>query len=85
VQTEYTWIVPFAEQHEVIELQQRFESLVAEQVETVFEYRVKKFVSCQHVPPNTITKIVTAAIEHCIDSREMALHIAQFIANAPEM
>lgn len=85
VPTECVWIVRSAEKHEVIELQERFESFIAEQVEAVFENRVKKFVGCDHVPANAITKIVAAAIQHRIDSREVALHIVQFIINAPEI
>ena len=42
-------IVPPTEQHEVVELQERFEPLVAEQVELVVDDRIKKLVRREHV------------------------------------
>ena len=62
----------------MVELQERFESFVAEQVDVVIHNRVKKFVCRQHVPPNDISKVIMAAVEYYIDGREMALHIPQF-------
>jgi hypothetical protein len=69
----------------VVELQQRFEPLGAEQVEVIIDYRVEKLLSCEHVLPDRVSKVITTAIEHRIDCREVTLHLAQLILNAYKM
>jgi hypothetical protein len=85
VPAERARIISLTEQHKVVELQERFEPLVAEQVEVIIDYRVEKLVSCEHVLPDRVSKVVTTAIEHRIDCREVTLHLAQLILNASKM
>src|ERR1039457_1240520 len=82
VPTKSAWIIPAAEQHEVVELQERFNPLLAEQVEVVIGYRIEKLVSREHVLPHRVSKVITTAIECRVDCREMTLHVAQLILNA---
>jgi len=82
VLTERVRIISPTEQHEVVELQERFEPLVAEQVEVIIDYRVQKLVSCEHVLPDRVSKVITTAIEQSIDCREVTLHFKQPILNA---
>ncbi len=74
-------VISSSEQHEVVDVQEGFEALIAEQVDVIIHNRFKKFVRRQHVPPNRISEVITAAVQSCIDGREMALHIAQFFIN----
>src|SRR6202034_2796365 len=65
-------IVPPTEQHKMVELQERFETLIAKQVETVSDNRVEKLVRGEHVLPHRVAKIITAAVEDPVDGREVA-------------
>jgi len=85
VPTKHARIVSLTEQHEVVELQERFQPLVAEQVEIITDYRIEKLVRSEHVLPHGVTKVITPAIEHRIDCREVTLHVTQLILNAPKM
>ena len=67
VLTELARIISPTEQHEVVELQQRFEPLLAEQVQAVIHCRIEKLIRREHVLPHCFTKLITTAIEHRID------------------
>ena len=69
----------------MVELQERFEPLVAEQVEVLIDYRIDELVSCEQVPPDRVSKVIATAIEHRIDCREVTLYVAQLILNASKM
>lgn len=79
--TKLPLIVPSAEQDQVVELQERFESFVAEQVEVMIYDCVEIFVGREHVLSDTITEVIPAAFEYCVDCREVTLDIAQLIIN----
>src|ERR1700722_19339230 len=64
-------VVSPTQQHKVVELQERFEPLVAEQVEVIIDYRIEKLVRREHVLPHRIRKVIPTAIEHPVDCREM--------------
>lgn len=85
VPTESTPIVSPPQQHEVVELQQRFDPLAAEEIEPIIDDRIKKLVSREHVLPHGVAKVVTTAIERRIDFREVTLHIPQRIVDALEV
>ena len=85
VPTERARIISPTEQHVVVELQERFEPLVAEQVEVMIDYRIDELVSCEQVPPDRVSKVIATAIEHRIDCREVTLYVAQLILNASKM
>src|ERR1700689_591820 len=56
-------VVPPSEQHKMVELQERFEPLVTEQVEVVSDNRVEKLVRSEHVLAHRVAKIIPAAVE----------------------
>jgi hypothetical protein len=85
VPTKSVRIISATKQHEVVELQERFKPLIVEQVEVVIDYRIEKLVSCEHVLPHRVSKVITTGTECRIDCREMTLHIAQLILNASKM
>jgi hypothetical protein len=75
VSTVGAWVISSAEQHEVIELQQRLESFVTEQVDTLPDYGVEKLVGRDHVLPYHVSEVVSPQVKYGIDRREVALHI----------
>lgn len=77
-------IISPAEQYEMVHLQERFKPVMAEQVEVLRDHRIEKFVGRDHVFPHRVGKIITPAIEHRIDRREVMLHIAQLSVDASE-
>ena len=77
-------VISSAEQHEVIELQQRLESFLTEQVDTFLDNRVEKLVGRDHVLAYYVSEIISPQVKCGIDRREVALHINQLIFNAPE-
>jgi hypothetical protein len=54
VPTEHARIISPIEHHEVVELRELFELLVAEQVELIIDNRIEKIVSCGHVLPHRV-------------------------------
>ena len=78
-------IISATEQHEVVELQERFKPVITEQVETVIDYSIEKLVSCEHVLPHPVSKVIPTAIQRRVDCREMTLYVAQLILNASKM
>ena len=85
VSTERDQIVPLPEQNEVVELQQRFETLAAEEVDIAVDDCIKKPVRREHVSPHRIGEVIAATIQHRIDCREMMLYIAQLILDASKV
>ena len=85
VPTERARIVRPPEQHEVVELQKRFEPLIAEQVKLVINDGIEKLIRREHVLPHQVSKIITTALEHGIDCREVTLHVNQLIFNASKV
>jgi hypothetical protein len=85
VPTEGVPIIPPTEQHEVVELQKRFQPLVAEQVKTIINYYIEKLIRREHVLSHQVSKIITTAPKRGIDCREVTLHFNQLILNASEV
>jgi hypothetical protein len=79
---ECSWTISAAEQDEMIQMQQSFETFAAEQVDVISNRRIKKLVRRKHVLPHGVIEVITPTTQHCIDGREMALNITQFILNA---
>jgi hypothetical protein len=84
VPAELMGIISLTKQHEMVELQQRFKTFIAEQVEGVIDNRIKKLVRREHVLPHRVSEVITVQLELGVDRGEMTLDLAQLIINASE-
>ena len=80
-----TRIVATPEQHQVIELQQGFESLTTEEVHIVLDNCIKKLIRSKHVLPYCIREIVTPNAQQRINIPKMMLDITQFVLDPSEV
>ena len=78
-------IVSLPQKHEVVELQERFQPFVAEEIDVVLHDCIQKLICRKHILSHGVGKVVAAAIEYCVDCRKVTLRIVQLILDAPEV
>jgi hypothetical protein len=84
VPAESSRVVIGAEQYEMIQLQESFEPVIAEQIHAITDNSIKELIRGKHVQPHGVREIVAAQVESCVDRRKMTLNIAQFLVDTSQ-
>jgi hypothetical protein len=66
----------------VVQLQKSFQPSLAKQFQIVFHDSVEKRKRRNHVLPDEVSKVITTALEHGVDCREVTLHFSQLFFDA---
>jgi hypothetical protein len=77
-------VVIVAEEHEMIQLQESLQPFLAEEIDSIANNGIQKFICGEHIQSHSIREIVAAQSEGCVDRQKMMLNIAQFLVDASQ-